>query len=162
MSTKIIRTTPKDWPKIKYKLWQLEQDIFGDNAFEDIEELDTFKNIHGSNYIVKDGKKIIGYLMSQPLTSDIYHPRIKNRNHTWYLESVGLLPAYQGKGHGKTLIHNMLLDAIELGCNKAILDATSDGMVALALKEGFKKKYYNPNHGNTGAWIMIYELGGHK
>ena len=150
----IIRVNPKLYGILKMRLWIIEQEIFKEEAFEDIESLDTFLNKNAYNYIVLDNTRIVGYLMSAPLIDSSEHLEMKDRKNYFYLESIGLLPKYQKIGLGYKLIDKFLI-ASKKKHLVPLLDATSEGMVRLALKKGFKKVRFNAKHTKNGAWIMV-------
>jgi len=162
MSILIVRVMPEGWNTIKDKVWLLEKKIFGKDAFEDIEELDTFKNSKAYNLVAYDAGKIIGYLMSQPLNeAGDNHSSIQGRNKIFYLESVGVLKQYRGKGIGKKLITAYCEFAKTKKYKKLLLDSKEDSMIQLCEYLGFKKLRYNKAHfGIQGAWIMEKDLGG--
>lgn len=158
----IIRAHPKDWNKIKGELIKVEKQIFGELAFTE-EQFDTFQNPEAFNLLVYYDNKIIGYLMSQRLSDSGEHNRMINKDKIFYLESVGLLSEYTGKGIGKELMQAYLNHGIKLKCKSYLLDTKEESMIGLAERVGFKKVSYNKKHfkdGNKwiGAWIMAKEV----
>ena len=137
----------------------LEKRIFkGDTAFDDIKEFrNTIKNPRSISMVVYngDGKTIVGYLLAQPLIDTECHGGMKNRGNVMYIESIGILPKYQGHGIGFRLMNALLLfTAIENKYKRVLLDATSDGMYKLAKKWKFKVIRYNYGHCYGGAKLM--------
>jgi len=166
MSTIIMRVTPKDWNRIKTELLGIEKQIFGDIAFDE-ECFETFKHQNAFNLIVYSHGRIIGYLMSQKLSASGVHCGMKGKDKIFYLESVGILSKYRGKGIGKTLFEKFLLYGKRVGCTAYLLDTREEPMIRLAQRHGFRTVSINTKHFWDGkkwssANIMRKDLGEKK
>ena len=144
----------------------IEKQIFGNLAFEE-EQFSTFQNAMAFNLLAYSGGRIVGYLMSQKLSDSEAHTGMKGRKRIFYLESVGLLPNYQGKGIGKKLMSAYMDQGLKLKCKEYMLDTKEKSMIVLAEHLGFRKASYNLKHfwnGKkwSGAWIMRKSIGGKK
>jgi len=158
-STSIEKVSPKDWARIKDQMMPLEHKIFDkDRAFDELNDFkQTFTNPRAINLVVYNGdaKTIIGYLIAQPLVDTECHTGVHNRKGIMYLESVGILPKYQGQGIGYRLMNALLLfTSLQKKYRGVLLDSTSDGMYKLAKKFKFKTLRYNYGHCYGGAKMM--------
>lgn len=157
------KTTPTMWNDIKNDLMKLEINIFGkDEAFK-LDDFSTFKNPNAYNIIVYNKNKMIGYMMSQKLSESGLHQKLKNQNTTLYLESIGILEQYRGKGLGRKLMQKLISHGALNGYKHIILDTKEYPMLKMAEKYGFKKIRFKPHHTKInghwiGAWVMIKNL----
>lgn len=166
MSIIIVQTTPKFWKTIKAEVLKLEKTIFGAEAFDE-EPFSTFENPKAYNLIVYSGGRIIGYMMSERLSDSEVHNGMKHRKKIFYLESIGLLPQYQGRGIGKQLFEKYLNYGKRSRCTQYLLDTKEKPMIKLAQRYGFRITRYNKKqlfNGKkwAGAYIMKKDLGGKK
>lgn len=82
------------------------------------------------------------------------HTRMRHRDKIFYLESIGLLSKYRGKGLGKSLFNKYLIEGINQGCERFILETIEPPMMRLAELQRFRKVRYYPRHfGKEGAWL---------
>jgi GNAT superfamily N-acetyltransferase len=157
-----MRKSPKDWNSIKTELLLVEKAIFGKIAFTE-KEFKTFRNTNAYNLIIYSSGKIIGYLMSQKLSNSGVHNGMRDKDKIFYLESVGLLEQYRGKGIGKEVFESYLAYGKKLRCKSYLLDTREKSMIGLAKHYGFKSIGYNKLHfwnGKkwSGAWIMRKDI----
>lgn len=166
MSIIILQTKPSDWNRIKTELLSIEKQIFGSIAFDE-ECFETFKHPRAYNLLVYHHGRIIGYLMSQKLSVSGVHCGMKNKHKIFYLESVGILEKYRGKGIGKTLLEKFLSRGQRIGCKAYLLDTREKPMIRLAQHYGFRTVSINKKHFWDGkkwssAEIMRKDLGEKK
>ena len=166
MSIIILQTKPQDWNKIKVELLAIEKEIFGDIAFDE-ECFSTFKKPNTYNLLIYSSGRLIGYLMSQRLSNSGVHCGMKHKNKIFYLESVGILDKYRGKGIGRTLFEKFLSKGKKIGCTSYLLDTKEKPMIKLAQRHGFRVVSINTKHFWDGkkwssAKIMRKDLGEKK
>ena len=154
---KIRKTKTNEWKNIKDKVNEIEKNTFEKELqYEDI-DFETFKNKKAINLLLFNDDRVVGYLMSSRLEDDI---RCNKDVHygkfdTYYLESIAIIPKYQGKGLGKKLFSKFLGLVKQKGCRRVLLDAASDSMEKLALFYSFKKIRHHKNwEGSRSAWFM--------
>ncbi|MGV8171241.1 MAG: GNAT family N-acetyltransferase [Candidatus Woesearchaeota archaeon] len=153
----ISQTKPSQWQDIKKGVFNVEKEVFEEALRYDEEDVESFILDNTLNYIVWDGDKIVGYLMSCPIENDERYEDDPNfgKNDTIHIESMALLPEYRGKSLGQKLFLKCIEDAKILGYKRAVMDATSEAMVGLGLKHGFVKvKFYEEWQGERSSWYM--------
>ena|SRR3989338_1184566 len=157
---KIIQTKPSDWNKIKKHVMSIEKSAFEEDMrfVEKHGDFEPFLIEESVNLIALDGKKYIGYLMSSRLEDD---SRYRKDGHfgkfdTVSLDSIAIVPSYQGRGVGKKLFKAFLG---KVAAKRIVLDATSPGMERLALSEGFRKvKHFKSWEGKRSSWLMVKRI----
>jgi GNAT superfamily N-acetyltransferase len=158
---KIVQTNPAQWPVIREGILAVEKGTFEESFRYTEEDFESFKKDNTLNYVVFDGEKIIGYLMGCPIENDENYSddtHFGNKD-TIHLESTGILPEYHGKGLGQKLLLQFLEDAKIRGYTRAVMDATSEQMIGLALKHGFVKlQFYATWQGERSSWYMEKQL----
>lgn len=153
----ILKTEPSQWLAIKGRILELENAIFEEPLRFTEKEFGSFIKHDALNYILSDKDSIIGYLMACHIEddeaySDDTHFGLRD---TLHLESIGILPKYQGSGLGQVLLSRFLDDARSSGYARVVMDATSDAMVFIGLKHGFAKVEFYPEwKGDRSSWYM--------
>lgn len=159
---RIKRIKVNEWQDVRKQVMNIEHKTF-ERALRYSEkdgDYDSFKFKNSINLIIYEDNAAAGYLMSSCLEDDT---RCKNDSHygmndTLYIDSIAILPTYQGKGLGRKIFKKVLglaEKSEEKKYSRIILDATSDGMVKLAESFGFKKiKYFKKWEGNRPSWFM--------
>ena len=152
----IVQIKPGAWKDIQGPLLKVEKEIFGKKAFpEDEDCFETFRNPRAYNLAVYDESELVGYLMSERLSESECHKGMKDRDKILYLESVGILAKYQGRGIGKALIELYLEHAKRKNYKKCLLDTAEESMIGLAEHLGFEKIRYSKSFKEYGgSWIM--------
>jgi ribosomal-protein-alanine N-acetyltransferase len=75
------------------------------------------------------------------------------------VQTIGVLPALQGRGVGTLLLNALTTEAVRRGATSLLLEVRADNEAALALyaRAGFerisvRRRYYQP--GDVDAWVM--------
>lgn len=155
---KIRKIRINEWQKVRKEVMYIEHNTFEKELWyvEEDGDYDSFKFEGSINLMIFDNNKIIGYLMSSKIEDDVRCKKDKHygMNDSIYLDSVAILPLYQGKGLGKKLFKKFL-GLASRKYSRVILDATSESMIKLADSEGFKKiKYFKKWEGSRPSWFM--------
>ena len=128
----------------------LETSVFPEYMQEDEEELEEiFEDKDSIGLLLEENKKPIGYAVALPLENcEVYDiesdPQFENYN-TLYLESIAVLPEYQGKGCGSKLFNGLSKIAKEKGYKRITLHARKEN--------GFSKII----QGKNGRVLETYE-----
>ena len=153
----VKRTKPSDWKSIKCDIVRIEKTCFERGVRQPKEELkEIFKDDDSLTYIAKKDDNLVGYLSAAPLEEcdyvEDYSPKC---NSSIYVESIAILPNFQGNGLGDGLMEMFMADSKKEGYSRITLHATSEGMLRLAEKKGFKKlKFEEEWVGERDGWYM--------
>jgi len=156
----VYLTEPEDWKDIKQSIMKIENSAFEREVRQDEYDIEsTFIDEKSICLIVKDkeSKEIVAYTMSSPLEDYyfLFFDSHYGKYNSLYLESIAVLPKYQGKGIGKLLIENLIEKARKRKYKRITLHATNEIITHICEKYGFRKvKYYNKWVGNRDAWYM--------
>lgn len=101
------------WENIKGQIMQVEQIAFGDHAFSEEELQKMFNRSDAVVTLVKDRNKIVGYSVTNSThyeyegnTAEL-SDNDTNGKTSAYVESIGLLPRYQGKVLGERMMRGI-------------------------------------------------------
>lgn len=101
------------------------------------------------NYTLRHDEQLIGYYFSQQLLDELT------------LFNITVVPEQQGKGYGRQLLHHMMEQARECGCQQIWLEVRASNHNAIALyrsagfqPSGVRKGYYQNTAGQEDALVM--------
>lgn len=116
---KIVKTfLTKD---VLEKIWELDKTFY--KKVNDISWcMERYNKFHYA-YLLKDGEKIVGYILAVPIRKQLYdaiksgvlmdvndvNPNmIVNESYYNYIASIVILPEYRSKGYGKSMLETLL------------------------------------------------------
>ncbi|MEI6790981.1 MAG: GNAT family N-acetyltransferase [Myxococcaceae bacterium] len=163
----IFDPTSNPWEKVKDEIIDLENDIFGDETFDE-ETLKTgFENPDNTIIIMRDGDgRAIGYAWATPAKAlykeeddyQVFQGREASEN-TAYIYSLGLRKEYQGKGLVVRLYDALNQSLLSKGYTRLHRDAEiKNGLAANILKNNQGKIINNFEHDSPYGKQMFIDM----
>ena len=157
----VHRVEPSDWKRIKEDILRIENSAFETNIRQDEEDLrETFayKKSICLVAIDKNNKKVVAYTMGAPLE---WYTFLENFDEhygnydTFYIESISVLPEYQGRRIGKMLKRILIDEVRKEGYERITVHATNDVIKKINEQFGFRCiKYFKRWIDRRDAWYM--------
>ena len=125
------------WSEIKKDILEIENDAFGEEAFDEEMFKEDFENPESVVVLLRDTStnRVIGFTYAQPTTS-VYpgsYPERKSSDDTAYVADTVIHPEYRGKGFLKILMNNLESELLKRGYTFMERDSADD---RTNLKEG--------------------------